>query len=115
MNQQPAPVAAWKREFARLRRSLAQTGYISQGTVLRRTVAASGRSGCQWTRKAGAKTITVALSREQFDALKQAVSNERKLWKTIRKMEKLSHQILFATLPDTRHRKPLSNKVLGIN
>jgi len=29
-------------------------------------------------------------------------------------MERLSRQILFATLPDTRRRKPLVKKVLGL-
>jgi len=45
--------------------------------------------------------------------MKQAVQNERKLWNTIRQMEKVSRQILFASLPDTRRRKQLAKKVLG--
>jgi hypothetical protein len=96
-----------------LRKSLAQIGYISQGSVLARSVATSGRSGYQWTRKVAQKTITVSLSRQQFAAMKQAVQNERKLWKTIQQMEKVSRQILFASLPDTRRRKRLAKKVLG--
>jgi hypothetical protein len=115
MKNSSASVAAWKREYDRLRKSLAQTGYISQGSVLERSVAASGRSGYQWTRKVAQKTITVSLSQPQFAALKQAIKNERTLWKTIQQMEKLSRQILFASLPDTRRRKPLAKKVLGTN
>lgn len=114
MKNQSAPVAAWKREYARLRRGLAQTGYISQGSVLERSVAASGRSGYQWTRKVAQKTVTVALSREQFEAMQVAVQNERRLWKTIQQMEKLSRPILFGSLPDTRRRKSLPKKVLGL-
>lgn len=113
-NNSPS-VAALQRQYEQLRQSLAQIGYISQGSVLQRSVATSGRSGYQWTRKVAQKTVTVALSREQFDALKQAVANERALWKTVRQMERISRQILFATIPDTRRRKRLGKKVLGLN
>jgi len=101
-------------EFEQLRQSLAKIGYITQGSVLERTVARSGRSGYQWTRKVEGKTISVSLSREQFDAMKAAVQNERQLWKTVQKMEKVSRQILFNTLPDTRRRKRLTKNVLGL-
>ena len=113
MEKNSVAVAAWQREYERWRQSLARIGYISQGSVLKRSVATSGRSGYQWTRKVAQKTITVSLSQQQFVALRQAVKNERRLWKTIKRMEKLSRQILFASLPDTRRRKRLAKKVLG--
>lgn len=103
-----------ERAYERLRQKLARIGYISQGSVIHRSVATSGRSGYQWTRKVARKTITVSLSREQFEAMKQAVANERQLWKTIRQMEQISRQILFQSLPDTRRRKRLGKKVLGL-
>jgi len=106
-------LAALEQQYDRLRKSLAQIGYISQGSVLARSVATSGRSGYQWTRKVAQKTITVSLSRQQYVAMKQAIQNERKLWNTIQQMEKVSRQILFASLPDTRRRKRLAKKVLG--
>ena len=112
-NRSPS-LAALEEQYDRLRKSLAQIGYISQGSVLARSVATSGRSGYQWTRKVAQKTITVSLSRQQFAAMKQAVQNERKLWNTIQLMEKVSRQILFASLPDTRRRKRLAKKVLGV-
>jgi hypothetical protein len=101
------------REYHRLARSLAEIGYISQGSVLDRSTLRPPRSGYQWTRKVARKTITVALSSEQFRSLKNAIANRRTLEKTISKMEKLSRQILFETLPDTHRRKPLLKKVLG--
>jgi hypothetical protein len=70
------------------------------------------RSGYQWTRKVGSKTITVALRRAQYGALKQAVVNARTLRKTVGEMERVSRQILFRKLPDTRRRKRLSRKAL---
>jgi hypothetical protein len=109
----PAP-SRLQRQYQRLRQQLALIGYISQGSVLARSVAKSGRSGYQWTRKVASKTVTVALSSEQFQAMKQAVSNQRKLRRTLAQMEKISRQILFQTTLDTTRRKPLSKKVLGV-
>ncbi len=114
MKNKVAPPEALQRQYQRLCSSLAHTGYISQGSVLDRSQLRSPRSGYQWTRKVARKTITVALSPEQFRALDRAIENRRLLEKTIREMEKLSHRILFGTLPDTRRRKPLPKKVLGL-
>jgi CRISPR/Cas system-associated protein endoribonuclease Cas2 len=114
MKDTPASRAALKAHYRRLRQSLARTGYISQGSVLQRSVAASGRSGYQWTRKVAQKTVSVSLSQPQFEALKRAVANERKLWKTIQEMERVSRQIIFASTADTQRRKRLSRKVLGL-
>jgi hypothetical protein len=102
-----------EKHYERLRQKLARTGYISRGSVLARSVATSGRSGYQWTRKVAGKTVSVSLSQEQFKAMKQAVSNQRELSKTLQQMEKLSRQLLFQTTADTRRRKPLDKKVLG--
>lgn len=115
MNDTPQALAALKAEYQRLRQRLAGIGYISQGSVQQRSVAASGRSGYQWTRKVAQKTVSVALSQAQFQAMKEAVANERKLWKTVQAMERVSRRIIFASAPDTRRRKHLSKNVLGLN
>jgi hypothetical protein len=108
-------VPALRRQYDRLRRSLARIGLISQGSVLQRSAPTSGRSGLQWTRKVAQKTVSVALSRDQFAAMRQAVSNQRKLRKILQHMERVSRQIIFASASDTRRRKHLSRKVLGTN
>ena len=115
MNDTSGSLAALKAQYNRLRQGLVRIGYISQGSVQQRSVAASGRSGYQWTRKAAQKTVSVALSKEQFEAMQEAVANERKLWKIVREMERVSRRIIFASAPDTRRRKRLSKKVLGLN
>ena len=107
------PLQTLEREYRRLSRRLAGIGYISQGSVLDRSTLRPPRSGYQWTRKLAQKTVTVALSPEQFEHLRKAIENRRALAKTLAQMEKLSRQILFSTLPDTRRRKPLPKKVLG--
>lgn len=100
--------------YASLRRSLARIGYISDGSVLDRASLRPARTGYQWTRKVGRKTVTVALSAEQFKAMKKAVQNGRRLRKTIHAMEALSRQILFTTTPDTRRVKPFTIKDLRL-
>jgi hypothetical protein len=115
MNDTPDSLAALKAQYKRLRQGLTRIGYISQGSVQQRSVAASGRSGYQWTRKVAQKTVSVALSQAQFEAMQQAVTNERKLWKIIQEMERVSRRIIFASVADTQRRKRLSKKALGLN
>ena len=114
MKNKASFLPALERQYQCLCASLATTGYISQGSVLDRSTLRPPRSGYQWTRKVARKTITVALSPEQFLSLRTAIENRRKLKKIIAKMEKLSRQILFKTLPDTRRRKVLPKNVLGL-
>jgi len=101
-----------QREYKRLSASLASIGYISQGSALDRSTLHPPRSGYQWTRKVAQKTITVALSPEQFHGLSKAIENRRKLTTTLTKMEKISRRILFGSLTDTRRRRPLNENVL---
>jgi hypothetical protein len=101
-----------RREYKRLSSSLGSIGYISQGSVLDRSTLRPPRSGYQWTRKNAKKTITVALSPEQFQGLSKAIENRRTLAKTLTKMEKISRRILFGSLTDTRRRRPLDQNVL---
>ena len=77
---------------------------------------ALGQQGSRyvWTRKVQAKTITVALSKEQYHWLRLAVAKQRKLDRIVRQMQKLSRQALFQTVPGVVRRKRLSNKVLGL-
>lgn len=104
------PVSA---DYRRLQRRLGQMGYLSQGSVFQRIPGQQG-SRYVWTRKVKAKTVTVALSEEQYHWLCQAVANQRQLDRIVSEMQKLSRQILFETLPGVVRRKRLSKKVLGL-
>ena len=101
-----------QREYQRLSGSLAGIGYISQGSVVDRSRLRHPRSGYQWTRKVAQKTVTVALSPEQFQAVGKAIENRRKLTNILTRMENISRRILFSSLPDTHRRKTLSKNVL---
>jgi hypothetical protein len=99
--------------YARLRGQLAQTGWISQGYVQDRGPGAGGPC-YQWTRKVKGKTVSVALSQEQYLWLAEAIGHWRKLQDTLKEMQRLSRQVLFDTLPNPKRRKRLGKKVLGL-
>jgi len=102
-----------KKQYARLQAQLAQTGWISEGYVQDRGSGAGG--ACYpWTRKVKGKTVCVALSKEQYEWLKAAIANWRAVQKTLREMQRLSREELFASLPNPKRRKRLSKKVLGL-
>ena len=99
--------------YQRLRRQLSRIGYLTQGCVFQRKPGQQG-SRYVWTRKVKAKTVTVALSKEQYHALKMAAQNQRQLEATVATMQKLSRQILFKSFAGVSRRKPLNKKVLGL-
>ena len=99
--------------YRRLQGRLRGLGYISQGTVFQRSATQQG-SRYVWTRKVAAKTVTVALSKEQYQWLRRAVANQRELQRIVRRMQTLSRQVLFQTVEDVPRRKPLSKNVLGL-
>ena len=102
-----------QKEYARLQAQLAHTGWISEGYVQDRGPGAGG--ACYpWTRKVKGKTICVALSKEQYEFLKEAIANWRNLQDTLRQMQRLSREELFESLPNPKRRKRLSKKVLGL-
>jgi hypothetical protein len=112
--RRPPSLGQLQRQYARWRGELSKLGYISQGSVQDRTDRAQGGAGYQWTRKVAGKTVTVALTAEQYQKMKEAVINKRHLAQLIRRLEAISRQILFKAHPHPARRKTLSNKVLGL-
>lgn len=103
----------WEADYQKLRESLAKVGWISEGYVQDRGPGAGGPC-YQWTRKVRGKTLSVALSREQYQWLRQAIQNWRDVQETLRQMQRLSRQLLFTTVPNPPRRKKLGKKVLGL-
>jgi hypothetical protein len=101
-------------QYVRLRARLAKVGWISQGYAQDRGPGAGGPC-YQWTRKVKAKTVSVALSQEQYEALAAAIENWRELKQILQEMQALSRQVIFETLPNPPRRKRLGKKVLGTN
>jgi len=100
-------------QYRQLQRRLAKVTYLSQGSVFERALGQQG-SRYVWTRKVRGKTVTVALSQEQYHWLHKAVANQRELDRIVSQMQALSRQILFATIPGVIRRKRLSKQVLGL-
>jgi hypothetical protein len=107
-------LAAIQTQYARLRARLAKVGWISQGYAQDRGPGAGGPC-YQWTRKVKAKTVSVALSKEQYEALASAIENWRVVKDILQQMQALSRQVIFETLPNPPRRKRLGKKVLGLN
>jgi len=103
----------WEAQYAQLRQQFKDLGWISEGYVQDRGPGAGGPC-YQWTRKVRGKTVSVALSRQQFEWLRQAISNWRQVQQTLKEMQRLSRQVLFQTIPNPPRRKRLGKKVLGL-
>ena len=102
-----------QKEYRALLQQLSGIGWITEGYAQNRGRGAGGPC-FQWTRKVKAKTVSVALSEEQFDAMQKAIRTWRKTKKIIKQMQQLSREEIFTTLPGTKRLKPLSKKVLGL-
>jgi len=108
----PTPVIEFQKQYALLRRRLADAGWISEGYVQNRGPGAGGPC-YQWTRKVKGKTVSVALSKEQFEWLEAAIAQWRQVQATLKEMQRLSRRVLFETVPHPPRRKRLGKKVLG--
>jgi hypothetical protein len=98
--------------YAQLRKQLENVEWISEGYVQDRGPGAGGPC-YQWTRKVKGKTVSVALSKEQYLWLKKAIENWKALQATLKQMQQLSRTELFETVSGPPRRKALSKKVLG--
>ena len=106
MKNQPAA-------YARLRTRLGRLGWISHGYVQNRGPGAGGPC-YQWTRKVKGKTVSVALSAEQYEALRAAIENWKEAQAILRQMQAMSREFIFNTLPHPPRRKRLGKRVLGL-
>ena len=109
-----AALVAWRAHAARLHACLAEPGWISEGSAQDRGPGAGGPC-YQWTRKVQGKTVSVALSKEQYQWLAAAIANWRTVQAILKQMQRLSREVLFTTVPGAPRRKRLSKKVLGTN
>ena len=105
--------ASRQARYDQLRGRLAQLSWISEGYVQDRGPGAGGPC-YQWTRKVKGKTVSVALSKEQYEWLRAAIQQWRETQAILKEMQRLSREVLFQTLPHPPRRKRLGKKVLGL-
>ena len=111
----PSSTEGWSAEYERLRTQLGQTGWIALGTLIERGLPGQGGPRYQWSRRAGGKTVTVALSAQQFGWMKKAVANQRTVWEILLRMQQLTAEYMLENLPNPPRRKRLSKKRFGLN
>jgi hypothetical protein len=102
-------------EYHRLCQSLAKTSWIALGSLVERSLPGQGGPRYQWSRRVGPKTVTLALSAEQFAWLKEAIANQRRVWDTLMQMQQLTVRYALEKLPSPPRRKHLSKKKLGLD
>jgi len=104
----------WDAEYERLRARLGRIGWLALGTLIERSLPGQGGPRYQWSRRAGGKTVTVALSAEQFAWMKKAIANQREVWEILMRMQQLSAEYMLQNLPNPPRRKRLSKKRFGL-
>lgn len=103
------------RDYQRLRRRLSNISWIALGSLVQRDKPGQGGPRYQWSRRVGPKTLTVALSAEQFNWLKQAITNQREVWDILMQLQQLTAHHVLENLPGPPRRKRLTKKRLGLN
>ena len=106
-------IAAAEKEMAAIRKELGNIGLVSHGYVQDRGPGAGGPC-YQWTRKVKAKTVSVALSKEQFAAMSDAIANWKMLKAKLARLEELSRLVIFRTTTDTRRSRRPTKATLGL-
>jgi len=101
--------------YRQLQRRLSQVGWIALGSLVERNQPGQGGPRYQWSRRVGSKTVTVALSADQFAWLKQAIGNQRQVWDLLLQMQRMSLEYMWENVPGPARRKRLSKKTLGLN
>jgi len=102
-------------EYRHLRSKLSKISWIALGSLVERDKPGQGGPRYQWSRRVGPKTVTVALSAEQFQWLKQAISNQREVWDILMQLQQLTAQYVLQNIPGPPRRKRLTKKRLGLN
>jgi len=108
----PSPLPA---SYQRLRARWQRMGWVALGSVLERKLPGQGGPRYQWSRRVRGKTVTVALSAEQFAWLKQAIANQRQAQSLLSQMHRLTLDYMWKHLPSAPRRKHLSKNTLGLN
>jgi hypothetical protein len=98
--------------YQRLQQALGQTGWICHGTLVcrplwRRIGGRRVKKGPYylWTCKVKARTLCLALSQAQYQVLAQAIENNRRLHKTLERMQALTLKTILRKVPGVRKRK----------
>lgn len=96
----------WRHQYEEKRleliATLQQADVLLQGSAVLQRYQRKTKSGIKqcgpyhlWTRKERGKTVTVSLTKEQYEDVGQAIATRRKVDKLLKEMQRLSQQILL--------------------
>jgi hypothetical protein len=115
MKTKHSAAVAYPAAYQALRDQLGRTEWVALGSVVERNKPGQGGPRYQWSRRVEGKTITVALSEEQFAWLGEAIANQRRVWSTLERMHRITLEHMWEKLPSTTRRKQLPKKTLGLS
>ena len=90
--------------YAQLRRQLRHRPFLAQGSAFQFDPPASApraQRRYMWTRKVKNKTVTCALSQEQYELMRAAISANRHLEETLQRIRELSQNAILNLQPET--------------
>ena len=91
-------------EYQELQKQLRSLSLLAQGSVFAIEPppdAPRANTHYKWTRKVRAKTVSVTLSSEQYEALKSAIAANRRVEKILARMRQISQDAILKALPDS--------------
>lgn len=107
----PDPLGTPPPAYQRYQRQIAQTSWICQGTLVARPLLrrVAGRQVSKgpyylWTSKVKSKTVCLALSKAQYRLLAKAIAHNRRLQKTLERMQALTLKTVLQKIPGVRKR-----------
>ena len=98
------------RAYETLEKKLKALPLLAQGSVFVKEPppgALRATGSYVWTRKVNNKTVTKALSKEQYEVLKEAIDANREVENTLRKMRTISQDSILKFLPDSPGKRKL--------
>ena len=96
-----AILGEYAEQYQRLQKTLRYLPLLAQGNVFAIAPpegAPRASTHYKWTRKLKAKTVTEALSKEQFEALREAIEANKQVEETLRRMRDLAQNAILRTL-----------------
>lgn len=95
-------------EYLQLQKQLRSVPLLAQGSVFATEPppeAPRARTHYKWTRKLRGKTVSVTLSKEQYEVLKTAIVANRQIEDTLTRMRQISQDAILRTLPDSPRKR----------
>ena len=108
------PERSYPEAYLRLRARLGKVGWVALGSLVERGEPGQGGPRYQWSRRVEGKTVSVALSKQQFDWLQGAINNQREAWDLLSQMHTVTLEYMWKNLPSTSRRKQLTKSTLGL-